>query len=475
MHELLQLTLVELTETLRRKQASPVELMKAVIARVDETHETLNAVVSRRDTDELLADARTAEARITSGTGRPLEGVPLGVKDLEDVAGMVTSHGSRLYQNHIAEEDSVQVARLRAAGAIVFGKTNTPEFGFTAITKNLLHGVTSSPWGKGRSPGGSSGGSAALVAAEAMPLVTSSDGGGSIRIPASFTGTFGLKTSYGRIPKGPDEHWDYSDTGVYGPLTKTVEDAALFMDQVVGPSTVDPKSLPHPGISYLEVVRQPPPRGMKLGVCTDLGYAVVQSDVAQVVEDAARVFETLGHNLEMVSGGPPEMGTDWGLLGAYLLGGSLGPRLEGREQDITRSLMQGLAMARGVTPSWWGQTSARRAQVVRWCAEMFERYDALLMPSTPFEAPPAKGPFPREIDGRQLPAASAGSFTIPFNLSWHPAASVRAGLSDSGMPVGLQIVAPHHRDDLALQLSRSFERERPWHPIWPLRSTRSQH
>jgi Asp-tRNA(Asn)/Glu-tRNA(Gln) amidotransferase A subunit family amidase len=469
MHELLTLTLVELAETLRAKKASPVELMAAVVARCDETHEALNALVVSRDREALMDDAKAAEARIAAGDARPLEGIPFAVKDLEDAAGLPTCHGSRLYEDDgPVDHDSIQVARLKAAGAIVLGKSNTPEFGFTAITKNLVHGVTTSPWGTARSPGGSSGGAAALVAAEITPLVTSSDGGGSIRIPASFTGTFGLKTSFGRVPKGPSEFWDYGNTGVYGPLTKTVEDAALFLDQVVGHDGRDPKSLPHPGFKYVDAVHEPPPRGLRIGYSPDLGYGVVESGVASIVEDAARVFEKLGHNLSAVAGGPPEMGTQWGLLNAYQMGGELHDRLSGRESDVSRSLMQGLTMARGIEQSWWGEASRRRAQVIAWCAELFAQYDVLLTPTTPFVAPPAKGPFPRETEGRPHPPSSAGTFTIPFNLALNPAASVRAGLHD-GMPVGLQIVVPHHRDDLALQLARSFERERPWHPDWPLR------
>ncbi len=467
MHDLLTLTLTELTDSLRHKRASAVELMQAVLQAADAAGD-LNAWVSRRDPAALLDDARAADARIARGQARPLEGIPLGVKDLEDAAGLPTHHGSKLFDDAgAASRDSTQVARLRAAGAIVFGKTATPEFGFTAITKTVFGGATRSPWGEDRSPGGSSGGSAALLTAEVIPLVTASDGGGSIRIPASFTGAFGLKTSYGRIPKGPLASWDHSDTGVVGPLTKTVEDAALFLDQVVGHHPTDPKSLPHPGMRYVDALCDPP--ALRLGVSPDLGYAVVQSDIARVFDDALRVFEARGHRLVPIAGGPPEMGADWGLLGAYLLGGEHAERLAGREADVSRALMSGIAMARGATPAWWARTARRRAEVVAWAAGVFEQVDALLTPTTPFDPPPARGPFPRETEGRPQPAASAGSFTIPFNLSWHPAASVRAGMSDAGLPVGLQIVAPHHRDDLALQLAWQFQRERPWHPAWPRR------
>jgi aspartyl-tRNA(Asn)/glutamyl-tRNA(Gln) amidotransferase subunit A len=330
MNELLGLTLIELTERLRARQVSPVEVMDAVLARIDETHHDLNAVVAMRDREALRREAQAAAERIARGEARPLEGVPLGVKDLEDVAGLVTSQGSLPFRDRVAARDSTQVARLRAAGAIVVGKTNAPEFGYTAITKNLVYGVTHSPWNLRHTPGGSSGGSAAAMAANVLPLVTASDGGGSIRIPASFTGTFGLKPSYGRVPRGPFEHWDYGSTAVYGPLTKTVEDAALVLDQTTGPSPCDPSSLPHPGLSYLQTVRQAPSK-LRVGFSPDLGYAVVQSDVAAAAEDGVRVFEKLGHRIERITGGPPQLGREWGMLGAFELAARLHPLLPEHE------------------------------------------------------------------------------------------------------------------------------------------------
>ena len=204
MNDLLRRPLTEITALLARRELSPVELMQATLDRIDAVNGKLNAFVAMRDRDALLADAREAEARIQRREARPLEGVPLGVKDLEDAAGLVTTHGSRVFKDNLVARDSLQVERLRAAGAIVVGKTNAPEFGATAITKNLLFGETRNPWNLERTPGGSSGGSSAAIAGSMIPLATASDGGGSVRIPATFTGCFGLKTSYGRIPHGPD-------------------------------------------------------------------------------------------------------------------------------------------------------------------------------------------------------------------------------------------------------------------------------
>jgi aspartyl-tRNA(Asn)/glutamyl-tRNA(Gln) amidotransferase subunit A len=462
-------TLKELSDAIRAKRLSPVELMAATLARIDATHDDLNAIVARRDEEELVAEARRAEDRAARGEARPLEGIPLGVKDLEDAAGLVTSQGSLVFRDHVASQDSIQVERLKRAGAIVVGKTNAPEFGHTAITKNLLFGTTRSPWDPQRTPGGSSGGSAAALAGEILPLVTASDGGGSVRIPASFTGAFGLKPSFGRIPNGPSPQWSHGMTVVLGPITKTVEDAALMLDQVVGHDPRDPSSLPHPGLSYLSVLDRPLPCGLRLGWSPDLGRAVVQSDVAAVVEDAARAFERLGFSLIEVSGGAPDLGSYWGLLSSWEIAAKLGPLMEERAADFSRSFLEGLRSATGITPAWWGEMARGRAEVVAWCARVFDECDLLLTPTVPYDPPPARGPFPAETEGCKQPTAGVASFTIPFNMSWHPAATVRAGMSRAGLPVGLQIVGPLQREDLVLQAARAFERERPWHPHWPMR------
>ena len=466
MNELLRLSLTDLAERLRARRASPVELMQAVLARIAATQPDLNAFTALREEGALLDDARAAETRIARGEARPLEGIPLGVKDLEAVAGLPHVHGSRIYADRIATYTEVQVERLQAAGAIVVGKTNAPEFGYTAITRNLVFGVTRSPWNLAHTPGGSSGGSAAALAGCVCPLVTASDGGGSIRIPASFTGSFGLKPSFGRVPRGPLEHWDFQDTAVYGPLTKTVADAALLLDLTAGPSPWDPNSLPAPGLSYAAALEEELPE-LRIGFSPDLGYAAVQSDVAAAVEDAAHVFEKLGHGLAPAPGGPPPLGREWGMLGAFELAAALSEHLPAREAEFGRGFIAGVKTGWQMTPERWRAIGDQRVALNRWCAETFERFDLLLTPTVPYDPPPARGPFPEETEGRRQPWAGVASFTIPFNLSWHPAATVRAGLSRKGLPIGLQIVGPRHRDDLVLRAARAFERERPWHPHWP--------
>jgi aspartyl-tRNA(Asn)/glutamyl-tRNA(Gln) amidotransferase subunit A len=465
MSDLLHQPLTRTLEQLRRRELSPVELMEATLSRIEATHAKLNAFVALRDRDALLADARAAAERIVRGEARPLEGVPLGVKDLEDAEGLITSQGSVPFKDNLAKHDSIQVGRLKAAGAIVVGKTNAPEFGYTAITKNLIFGTTRNPWNLALTPGGSSGGSSAAIAGGVVPLVTASDGGGSVRLPATFTGCFGLKPSFGRIPHGPDDFWVTVDTATHGPLTRSVEDAAIHLDVVAGVHPLDPKSLPDAGYSYLEKLREKLPR-LRVGFSPDLSYAVVQSDVSDVVAKAVHDFERLGHDVDLVKGGPPDMGRDWGLVNAFDAAARLCHLLPERKEEFGRTFLAGTMAGWKMTPERWRAAQARREELNRWCAEVFSRFDLLLTPTTPYDPPPAAGPFPQEIEGRPLPQASVASFTIPFNLSWHPAATVRAGFSSAGLPVGLQIVAPRHRDDLVLQAAHAFEQSRPA-PNWP--------
>ena len=466
MNEWLQRPVTELIAGMAAGKFSAEELMRATLARIDQTQPSLNCFTSLRAEDAVLDEARAADARIARGEARALEGVPLGVKDLEDAEGMVTSLGSVPFKDNMAHRDSLQTERLRAAGAIVVGKTNTPEFGYTAISKNLLFGESRNPWDLDRTPGGSSGGSSAGIAGGVVSMATASDGGGSVRIPASVTGCFGLKGSYGRIPTGPHDLWVMDDTSVHGPLTRSVADAALHLDVAAGPHPLDTNSLPPVGFSYREVLDDLP-GGLRAAYSPDLGYAVVQSDVARVAAEAAGLLPEIGIGLEALEGGLPEPGGTWGFSGAWEMLAKLHSMLPEHEEEFGRSFITGVKAGSRMTPERWGAMRKLRSEINDWCAEVFDRYDILLTPTVPYDAPPARGPFAAETEGRPQPAANYGSFTMPFNLSWHPAATVRAGLSEAGLPVGLQIVGPRHRDELVLQVARAFERHTDCFGDWP--------
>src|SRR5712671_1514455 len=304
----------ELAAMIRRRDIKAAELMDLTIKRIEQTNPNLNAFCALR-ADQALKEARALDEKIARREQvGPLAGLPLGVKDLEDVSGLPTTHGSKAFKDHMPGADSVQVSRLKAAGAIVIGKTNAPEFGYTAFTKNLLFGVTRNPWNLERTPGGSSGGSSAAIAGGMIPIATGSDGGGSVRIPACYTGCYGLKPTKGRIPHDATLGMlQWNDTAVYGPLTRTVRDAALYMDAVVGYHPADPDSVPHPGISY-DAILERIPKKLRIAFHPDFGQ-LVQRDVMREIVKAVAVFKDLGHEVTTIDDPVPETGRAWMQLG----------------------------------------------------------------------------------------------------------------------------------------------------------------
>jgi aspartyl-tRNA(Asn)/glutamyl-tRNA(Gln) amidotransferase subunit A len=452
---------VELVGLIQYGDISPLEVMEETLRRIDEINPLLNAFVSLR-AEEALDEARAMTERLAAGKDiGKLAGIPIGVKDLEDVKGMVTSFGSIPFKDHRAPNDSTQVARLRRAGAIVVGKTNTPEFGYTGFTKNLLYGVSRNPWDRELTPGGSSGGSAAAVAGCMVPVATGSDAGGSIRIPASYSGCFGLKPSFGRIPLGPDPFLQIHHILTFGPITRTVEDAALYMDSAAGYHPSDPASLPHPGIGYLDTLKGLPGR-LKIAYSPSLGFAKVQKDVLDRVEEGVKCLEDMGHTVDLWQGSIPDVAEAWARLMDCELYGLLHKNLDAHRREIGKTLVHALdSIETFALPDLVEAQKVRSAlNKVLW--ELFETVDLLVTPSTPTEAFGAKGPPPAEIEGEAIPLLWAFAFTYPFNLSGHPAASVPAGFTSRGLPAGLQIIGRHHRDDLVLQMAYAYEQARPW-------------
>ena len=457
----------ELAELIRNRAISPVELMEKTLERIEALNPLINAFVELR-ADQAMEEAKAMGTLIADGMSPgPLAGIPLGVKDLEDVKGMVTSFGSIPYKDNVAEQDSVQVARLRRAGAIVVGKTNTPEFGFTGFSKNRLYGVTRNPWNRERTPGGSSGGSAAAVAAGMVPLATGSDAGGSIRIPACYSGCFGIKPTFGRIPFGPAVRLLMTRTWTLGPLTRSVADAALYMDCAAGDHPADPESLPRPSFSYLGTLKMKP-EGLKIGFSPDLGYARVQKEVLALVEKAVAKFEKMGHQVDIWNGPLPDVSRAWSDLMNRELCGQLHEDLERVRPELGRTLAQFLDSAKDLSLHDRMNIQKSRTDLNRVLWKFFNRFDLLLTPTMPTEAFAAKGPPPAEIDGEPIPLLGAVAFTYPFNLSGHPAATVRAGLTKSGLPAGLQIIGPRHGDAMVLRTAYQYEQASPWNDHWPV-------
>ncbi|OPC79260.1 hypothetical protein B4N89_34960 [Embleya scabrispora] len=452
----------ELARLIRVRELSPTELMRHTLDRVERLNPALGAVVSP-DPERALAEAAAQTRRVAAGADLgPLGGLPLAVKDLEDAAGFPTSRGTRAFHGRPpASADSVHTARLRAAGAIVIGKTNTPPLGAAVHTTNGAFGTTRNPWAPDRSPGGSSGGSAAAVAAGLVPLATAGDGGGSTRIPAALCGLFGLKTSRGRIPHGPQGAIDWTHHSCPTPMTRTVHDAALHLDLTAGYHRADPWSLEPPGISYVaELARSLP--ALRIVMDASLGVAEPTADVRDALVRVAGVLRDLGHHvvedaatttLPHADTFDRHIRTRQRVLAHQRLVSVLDD-FERRPEDFEPGFASLLADAGSLGPRDTREYWLYRGRLHVWADDVFDGHDLLLTPTTPVTAWPAEGPdIARAVRERTIPIA----YTAVFNDTGHPAISVPAGLDAHGLPIGVQLVAPRGRDDLALRVAAAYE------------------
>jgi len=454
----------QLAAAVRRRELSPVEVVDATFARLEKFEPALNAFVARR-ADAARADARALEARIVRGEDPGLlAGVPFAVKDEEDLGGFPTTYGSAPWRTHVVEHDSTQVARARAAGGIAIGKTNLPEFGSTAFTKNHVFGTTRNPWNLARTPGGSSGGSSAAVAAGVVPCATGGDGGGSIRIPAAYTGLVGLKATFGRIPRGRfGEFRDWFDTISRGPLTRCVRDTALWLDAVAGYDPTDPDSLPNPGGTFSDGLDEPP-RGLHVAYLPTLGYGHVAPDVRRVVDEATKALASaLAVEVDAPTVHLTDVGLAWAFINSFQTYGRIAHMIERHRDEFGRGFLKGVELGARLGAVDIARCQQERYQLNVEVAELFSRYDLLVTPTCPTTAFAAGGPMPDVIDGKKLASPlHAVAFTYPFNMTGHAAISLPAGLGDDGMPVGLQIVAERGAERLLLQVSQAFELARPY-------------
>jgi aspartyl-tRNA(Asn)/glutamyl-tRNA(Gln) amidotransferase subunit A len=451
---------------IRRREISPLELMRDTLARIDALNPVINAFVAL-DPERSLAEADAQTERLARGEDLgPLAGLPIGVKDLENATPFKTTFGSTVFKENVPDRDDVHVERLRRAGAIVIGKTNTPNFGMGGAgnTENALFGYSRNPWDPQRSTGGSSGGSAAAVASGMVPFATGSDSGGSIRLPSALCGIFGVKPSFGRVPVGPDPILPWVDTNVYGPMTRTVGDAALFLDQVAGYHPADPSSLPHPGYSFHERLREPLPR-LRIAFSRTLGQTRLQPDIEREATAAVAAFANLGHEIVEYDEPIPDLTPVWLSLVNFQRLVTLWDEYNARRGDFDPKFAAMLDNARNVGATQFHEIYATRAAVNEWTWRLFDTCDLLLTPMMAIEAWELPGGMPTTLDGEPRHPAP---FSLPFNSTGHPAACVRAGYTDSGMPCGLQIVGPRHRDDLVLQAAAAYETARPWADRWPV-------
>lgn len=460
--------MAELAEEVRSGRRSALELTETCLARIRERNDELNAFV-HLDADGARRAAEAVDAAVARGEGErlgPLAGVPFGVKDLEDCAGMPTSHGSLLYKDRgPVDADSEHVSRLRAAGAVPLGKTAAPEFGTLHFTRSLAWGTTRNPWNPERTSGGSSGGTAAAVAAGMIPFGTASDGGGSTRIPASFSGLVGFKPSHGRIPH-PDA--DPSQTAVYGALTTTVRDSARHLDVTAGPHDTDRLSLPSPTVVYEDAIESLDTGGLRIGWSADLGFAPVDPEVAELARAAAETAASAaGVELRDVDVHLNDPVAAWLSAGALTLWLDIDEHAHwpGRSEDLTPFVREALVASHDRPMRTLAKAMRRRLQLQQDMAALFADLDVLVTPTAAVPAFAADGPPPAEIAGVPVHGAMSVPFTMLANLCWNPALSVPAGLSSEGMPVGVQFIGRRHFDEVPLRLGRLLEVARPW-PRW---------
>jgi aspartyl-tRNA(Asn)/glutamyl-tRNA(Gln) amidotransferase subunit A len=458
--ELIWRSALELVDLVRSKQVSPVEITEAVLARIEALNPRLNAVCLVAH-DAARRAAREAEIAVVKGEPLgPLQGAPVSIKDVIFTRGLRTTGGSRLFAEVVPEEDAVAVARLRAAGAVITGKTNTSEFGHKAVTENPLFGITRNPWNLELTPGGSSGGAAAAVAAGLGPLGLGTDGGGSIRIPAAFCAVYGFKPSWGRVPQHPGfPGWDY--VGCTGPITRTVRDAALVLDVIAGGDDRDRYSLPREAGSYLEACDEEI-KGFHVAWTADLGYAAVDPRVQAVCENAAAEFEALGCHVEVVNPGWDSPEEVFGTLIAAQFYAHWSDHLPAAEALLDPTLVKLIRRGGAISARDYLVAAERVKGYWSEVQGFLARFDLLLTPTVavpPFAAGQAP---PREIAGQDVSVLGWMPFTYPFNLTGQPAASVPAGFTDDGLPVGLQIIGRRHADRAVLAASAAYETACPW-------------
>ena len=449
----------ELARLVRSKALSPVELMRAVLARIERLNPVVNAFCTVTP-EAALDGARAAEEAVMKGERLgPLHGLPFSIKDLAFTKGVRTMSGSYIFEHRVPDVDPPFVRRLREAGGVFVGKTTTPEFGWKAIGDSPLTGITRNPWNPGMTTGGSSAGAGAAAAAGLGPLHQGSDGAGSIRIPAGFCGVYGLKPSYGRVPMYPVSNND-SSTHI-GPMTRTVADAALMLAAMAGPDEWDRTSLEAAPADYVGLLDRGI-RGLRVAFSPDLGGLRVDDDVAAMVRRAVRAFEEIGCVVDEVKPGFADMHdvirVTWsaheaGIYGPYLREwrDRMDPGLVACIEDGLRYSIAEYIDARGRKLAYW--------DTVR---PLFERYHLLLTPTLSVAAFPVGRLNPEHWPQHRWDWIDWASFSYPFNFTGQPAATLPAGFTDAGLPVGLQIVGRRFDDLTVLQASAGFEQARPW-------------
>jgi Asp-tRNA(Asn)/Glu-tRNA(Gln) amidotransferase A subunit family amidase len=456
-------TAQEIRDSIVGREISASEVMAATLSRMEALEPTLNAFVTPMP-ERAMEAAREADRLLAEGgEPRTLHGVPISVKDLINVGGVRTTFGSLTMADNVVRDDAPSVERARAAGACVIGKTTTTEFGCKAGGGDSpLSGVTRNAWDPSKTTGGSSAGAATSVAAGVTPFALGTDGGGSIRIPSSLCGVYGIKAQYGRVPVFPTSATP--TLGHVGPISRSVRDAALLLGVISGFDARDPASVSAPVPDYLAAC-EAPVDGMHVAWSPTLGYAKPTPEVLEITEQAVRVLEDLGVSVDLVEevlADPVELWNAEFFAGA---GTRLKDALQNSRELLDPAVADVLDGALGATVADYYEKVFARYELRERVRGFFERYDLLLTPTLPVPAFGAGVNVPPELPDRNV--VSWVYYTYPFNLTGNPAASVPCGFTAEGLPVGLQVVAGTNREADVLRLSAAFESARPWAGSYP--------
>jgi len=464
---MIQTDALTLARRIRTKEISPVSVVEAVLQRIEALQPTVNAFVTVT-ADEAREAARRAEAAVMAGERLgPLHGVPFSVKDLLFTRGTRTTMGSLIFADQVPTEDAVPVRRLREAGAILIGKTTTPEFGHKPFTDSPLFGATRNPWDLSRTAGGSSGGAAAAVATGQGPLALGTDGGGSVRLPASCCGIVGLKPTLGRVPHVHQADL-FSSTSYIGPMARTVAEATACFDVIVGFDPRDPYSRPEPSDDPREVTV----RGLRIGWLPRVGNHLVDPEVLGECEGVVGYLEGQGAHVETIEEDLSAFERTF-LIGLQAgLAARVGPHMATFGDKVAPSLRESVERGAQWTAVDWVNALGQRTAMYRRAHGWLQRFDFLVSPTLSRPALPVDHDAFRPITiAGQVAGSIRGAwypYLWPFNLSGHPAVSLPCGWSSDGLPIGLQIVGPWYGDRRVLALAGHLERERPCARPMPL-------
>ena len=458
----------ELLRLFRARRASPTEVMEAVLARIDRVNPQLNAYVTLTR-EAALRDARAATRALRRGAAlAPLHGVPVSIKDNTPTRGVRTTYGSKIFEHHVPAEDAVIVERLRAAGAIVVGKTNTPEFAAGGNTFNAVFGATRNPWNPALTCGGSSGGAAVALATGMGPLAQGSDLGGSLRMPAAFCGVVGFRTTPGLVPAYPkDFAWD--SLSVTGPMARTVADTALMLAAVAGPDDRAPLSYAVDTRALLRAVRAPSVKGWRVAWTPDLnGLIPVDAEVVRVAEGAIRVFRSLGARVKADCCDFSEVEEIVLATRGVSMVGQHADKLPTWRDQMQKGLVWNIEQGLALTPRAIARGETLRTALWHRVRAFMARYDLLILPTVGVLPFPVEQAYPTDLNGKPLEHYIQWAYlTYGITLTGLPAISVPCGFSKSGLPVGLQIVGRRRQEAAVLRAAAAFEGAAPWAPRIP--------